>query len=152
MDSSEAVCYAAVLCQLEKRSPNQQHIPDTLSLSDPVDQIIYDNRLCYESVPLYLLNEHVPRSKLPAQYLEPVKDISYLEDPYLGFPADQVTDSLFLSIRSIQYAYGCQLSNSTELRQKIVSKLKNNLLYHKILDSQFNQNKEVPILSKRISI
>ena len=142
VDSSEAGCYAAVLCQLEKQSPNQQHIPDTLSLSDPVDQIIYDNRLCYESVPLYLLNEHVPRSKLPAQYLEPVKDISYLEDPYLGYPADQVTDSLFLSIRSIQYAYGCQLSNPKEIRRQIVSKLKNNLLYHKILDSQFNQNKE----------
>ena len=100
-----------------------------------MDQIIYDKCLGYKSVPLYLLDEHVPRSKLTTQYLEPVKDISYLEDAYIGYSADQVTNSLFLSIRSIQYAYGCQLSNSKELRQQIVSKLKNN-----------------PILPERLSI
>ena len=97
VDSSEAGCYAAVLCQIERSSPERHHLPDTLSLSDPVDRIIYNHKLCYESVPLYTLEEYVPRSKLPYQYLEPVKNIGYLDEDYLGYSADQVTNSLFLS-------------------------------------------------------
>ena len=142
VDSSEAGCYAAVLCQIERRSAAKHHIPDSLSLSDPVDRIIYDNRLCYDSVPLYTLAEHVPRSQLPTQYSEPVKNIDYLEEDYLGYSADQVSDSLFIAVRSIQYAYGCQLSNTQELRRQIIAKLKPNILYHRLLESQFNNDKE----------
>ena len=142
VDASEAGCYSAVLCQLEEQKPEDTHIPDSLSLADPVDRIIYDFRLIYEPVPLYLFDRHIPRSELPASFQpQPVKDISFLNEDFLGYSDQTVKNSLFLAIRSIQYAYGCQLSDPAPLRKEIISKLKTSLMYHRILESQFQGNK-----------
>jgi len=54
VDASEAGCYSTVLCQLEEQKPEDTLIPDSLSLADPVDRIMYDFPLIYEPVPLYL--------------------------------------------------------------------------------------------------
>ena len=139
VDASDKGCYSAVLCQLEKSDPRKTHIPDTLSLSDPVDRIIFDNRLCYEPVPIYTLPAPVLKSALPVQFQQTaIKNTDYLQEDFLGYSKDQVMDSLFLSIRSIQFAYGCQLSDSTQLRSEIVKKVKSSLVNHKILDFQFH--------------
>ena len=124
-----------------KLNPKDTHIPDSLSLSDPVDQIIFDARLCFEPVPIYPFQKHIPSSDLPSSFhLTPIKDISFLKQDHHGYEETDVKNSLFITIRSIQYAYGCQLSYPLQLRKEIVSKLKTSLTYHRILDSQFHND------------
>jgi len=142
VDASDKGCYSAVLCQMEQLAPSDTHIPETLSLSDPVDRIIFDHKLCYEPVPLYTLDKLVPKSTLP-EFVnrKPVKDISFLNEDFLGYTEGSVKQSLFISIRSIQYAYNCQLSDPTFLKQEAIKKLKASLTNHKILDFQFKNDK-----------
>ena len=116
------------VCQIEQTKPSDIHIPSTLSLSDPVDQIIFNHKLCYEPIPLYTLDHHVAKSSLPPEFLpQPIKDITFLDDNLLGYTETNVYQSLFISIRSIQYAYGCQLSDATHLKQEILKKIKTHI-------------------------
>ncbi len=142
VDASDTGCYSSVLCQIEQTKPTDIHIPETLSLSDPVDQLIFNHKLCYEPVPLYTLDHQAPKSSLPQESLpQPIKNIEFLNSDFLGYTEATVHQSLFISIRSIQYAYGCQLSDATQLRQEIIKKLKTTLTHHKILDFQFHNDK-----------
>jgi len=143
VDASDTGCYSSVLCQIEQTKPSDIHIPSTLSLSDPVDQIIFNHKLCYEPIPLYTLDHHVAKSSLPPELLpQLIKDITFLDDNLLGYTDTNVYQSLFISIRSIQYAYGCQLSDTTHLKQEILKKLKTTLTHHKLLDFQFKNDKQ----------
>ena len=54
---------------------------------------------------------------------------------------DTFADSLFISIRSIQYAYSCSLSEIHDLRSQTIRRANESLIIkHRILDEQFNNN------------
>ena len=142
VDSSDRGNYAAVLGQIQEINPGQIHIPEHLILDDPVDRIIFDKQLCYQSVPLYFHSTYIPRSEMEPPYqILPVKDPAYLQTDFLGYKEDNVENSLFVALRSIQYAYGCQLLDEKTIRQEVFEKLKTSIIRFHLLSTVFENNK-----------
>ena len=142
VDASDKGNYAAVLGQLQ-HSNDSPYIPDHLILDDPVDRIIFDHQLCYKSVPLYLHDKYIPRSLLQPPYqLLPVKEPSYLQSTLLGYPENKAQNSFFISLRSIQYAYGCQLSDEMDIRKQVGEKLKKSIMKFRLMTDCFENNKQ----------
>ena len=105
--------------------------------------IIFDHQLCYKSVPLYLHDKYIPRSLLQPPYqLLPVKEPSYLQYALLGYPENKVKNSFFISLRSIQYAYGCQLSDEMDIRKQVGEKLKKSIMKFRLMTDCFENNKQ----------
>ena len=142
VDASDKGCYSAVLGQLHTIKPGQLHIPDHLLLDDPIDRIIFKHKLCYKFAPLYLHDTYILRSKLDPPYdTTPHKDPIYLNTDFMGYPEDKIDDSLVYSIRSIQYAYGCQLTEGTHLKADVIEKLKTHIARLKLLTFSFQNDK-----------
>ena len=141
--ASKGSCFSAVLGQVATLSSDKLVVPSYLSLNDPVHALIYDRRLCFQPCPLYLHDTFIPRSKLqPVKTkLSPIPDLSYLQCPYLGYTKETVNDSLFISIRSIQYNYQCSFLTISHLRQITIERASDSLIIkQKILQHQFNNN------------
>ena len=134
--ASNGASFSAVLGQVETLTPDKLCLPKSLSLQDPVHQIIYNRRLCFEPIDIYFHEEFIPKSKLNVKTkLSPIPNTEYLKTPYLGFSEEKVKDSLFISIRSIQYNYQCKLLNVSEMRKNTIKRAGDSIvLKHKILD------------------
>ena len=142
--ASKGACFSAVLGQVSTLTPDKLVVPPYLSLNDPVHAILYDKRLCFQPCDLYLHDTFIPKSKLKKNSkLNPIPDLSYLQCPYLGYSADTVKDSLFISIRSIQYIYQCSFFSIAHLRKITIQRAADSLIIkQKILQNQFNNNLE----------
>ena len=140
--ASKGSCFSAVLGQVATLSPDKLVVPPYLSLNDPVHALIYDKRLCFQPCPIYFHDTFIPKSKLQDKIrLSPIPDLSYLQCPYLGYTKETVNDSLFLSIRSIQYNYQCSFLTISNLRKITIERASDSLIIkQKILQNQFNNN------------
>ena len=141
--ASKGACFSAVLGQVNTLSPDKLVVPSYLSLNDPVHALIYDKRLCFQPCAIYFHDTFIPKSKLPniKPKTSPIPDLSYLQCPYLGYDKETVNDSLFISIRSIQYIYQCSFLTITHLRKITIERASDSLIIkQKILQNQFNNN------------
>ena len=141
--ASKGACFSAVLGQVATLSPDKLVVPNYLSLNDPVHALIYDKRLCFQPCPIYFHDTFIPKSKLPKNKIKvsPIPDLSYLQCPYLGYSKETVNDSLFISIRSIQYIYQCSFLTIPHLRKITIERATDSLIIkQKILQNQFNNN------------
>ena len=118
--SNNKACFSAVLGQLTCPLASNPTVPDYLHLDDPTHQIIFDKKLNFEPVPLYI-NNQVQKSN------NGLYDFTYLSDPLFGFTSENVNDSIFISIRSIQTIYKCTVIDISTLRQQIIQKLNKSL-------------------------
>ena len=141
-DSSDKGCYSGVLAQIQTINTDK-HIPDHILMDDPVDREIFKQKLCYESVPLYLHDSFILKSKLPTPYNKTgFKLPDYLDSPYLGYTESTVNNSLYISIRSVQHAYGSTMTEQNDLKKAIKEKLKSSIIKYKILSFTFNNNQQ----------
>ena len=141
-DASDKGCYAGVLAQIQ--STDQLHIPDHILLDDAVDRLILKHKLCYESVPIYLHDTFILKSKLEQPYNKTTfKSPDYLDTLYLGYNKDTVNQSLYKAIRSVQYAYGSTMSTPAEIKLGIKEKLKTSIYKYKILSFQCKDDKTI---------
>lgn len=140
--ASQGASFSAVLGQVQTLSSDKLIVPQYLSLHDPVHRIIYNKRLVFQPIDIYFHSELIPKHKLNVSLkLSPSPDIQYLSCPYLGYTPDTVADSLFISIRSIQYTYQCTLLTINEIRKNTLQRASDSLIIkHRILDNQFNNN------------
>ena len=139
VDASAKGCYSAVLGQIVPPATDITEIPPHLILDDPVDQIIFKHRLCFEPVPLYLHEEFIPRSKLQPPYLiPPFKDPSYLTKDLLGYTEQTAQNTLFFAIRSVQYAYGNALLTFPQIKEFFKTKFHKHILKVKLLNDLDN--------------
>ena len=140
--ASQGASFSAVLGQVQTLSSDKLIVPQYLSLQDPVHRIIYNKRLVFQPIDIYFHSDLIPKSKLKVPLkLSPSPDIQYLSCPYLGYTLDTVADSLFISIRSIQYTYQCTLLTINEMRKNTLQRASDSLIIkHRILDNQFNNN------------
>ena len=142
VDASAKGSYSAVLGQLVPHTDNK-NIPSHLLLDDPVDQIIFAHRLCFEPVPLYLHDTFILKSQLnPPYILTPFKDPAYLTKEYLGYTEETYKNSCFYAIRSTQYAYGNSLLTGQQIKTFFKDKFHKSIIKIKILgDLENNYNK-----------
>ena len=143
VDASAKGSYSAVLGQVVPPSKDRTEIPPHLLLDDPVDQIIFKHRLCFEPVPLYLHEEFIPRSKLEPPYsIPPFKDPSYLTKEFLGYTEKTAQNTLFFAIRSVQFAYGNTLLTFSQIKEFFKTKFHKHIIKIKLLnDFDQDQNK-----------
>ena len=142
VDASDKGNYSAVLCQLLNNASTEVLVPDHLLLDDPVDRIIYSFKLCYESVPLYLHDDYIPRSQLVPPYQKvPYKDPAYLKQEFLGYPAEKAKNSSFYALQSVLYAYNNTMLNLDKLLSDIKEKMKKSIFKYKIIEN-FNNNEQ----------
>ena len=138
-DSSDDA-FSGVLCQIAENLPDQPYLPPYLGLNNPVHQQLYDLRLEYVPVPLYLHSETLSRSEFKEEPLAQLELAHYYELPLCGYKEEHVQDSLFYAVRSIQYAYGCKLTPIVELRESLGKILGKSIVGHQIKDFSFNNN------------
>ena len=141
--ASKGACFSAVLGQVRTLSSDKLVVPHYLSLNDPVHAIIYDKRLCFQPCNIYFYDTFIPKSELPKPKSKPspIPDLSYLQCPYLGYAKETVNDSLFISIRSIQYVYQCSFLTISHMRKITIQRATDSLIIkQKILQNQFNNN------------
>ena len=143
VDASDKGSYSAVLCQLVPPKTNTTKVPTHLILDDPVDRIIFAFNLCFYPVPLYLHDEFIPRSQMnpPYQILH-FKNPSYLEEDFLGYTDKTVKNSFYYAVRSVQFAYGNSLMDISQIKPKILEKLKKSIIKYKILEKMNNDQNE----------
>ena len=141
--ASKGSCFSAVLGQVSTLSPEKLVVPNYLSLNDPVHALIYDKRLCFQPCDIYFHDTFIPKSNLPKSKtrFSPIPDLSYLQCPYLGYSKETVHDSLFISIRSIQYVYQCSFLSISHMREITIQRATDSLIIkQKILQNQFHNN------------
>ena len=140
--ASKGSCYSAVLGQVETLTPEKLIVPKSLSLQDPVHRVIYNKRLCFEPLDIYFHEEFISKTELKIEKkTNPLPNLSYLDEPYLGYDEHTVKDSLFISIRSIQYEYQSRFNTSLEMRKMCIQKANDSLIIkQKILDDQFKND------------
>ncbi len=141
--ASKGSCFSAVLGQVSTLSPDKLVVPSYLSLNDPVHALIYDKRLCFQPCDIYFHDTFIPKSTLPKSKtrFSPIPDLSYLQCPYLGYSKETVHDSLFISIRSIQYVYQCSFLSISHMRESTIQRATDSLIIkQKILQNQFHNN------------
>ena len=124
--ASKGACFSAVLGQVKTLSSDKLVVPTYLSLNDPVHAIIYDKGLCLQPCNIYFHDTFIPKSELPKPKTKtsPIPDLSYLQFPYLGYTKETVNDSLFISIRSIQYVYQCSFLTISHMRKLLSNELR----------------------------
>lgn len=127
--------YSGVLCQINKKLPTSIYVPEYLDLNNPIDQFIYDQNLDYVPVSI---NEH-PSINITEKS---VLDNHYINENLLGYTDNNVHDSLFISIGSIQKAYNCQVTPLLEMRKEVISELKKKISGLKIKHFQFTHSNE----------
>jgi len=129
----------AVLAQQRKGGEeNIYDIPEGLNLESPIDQIIFDKKLPYLSVPIFTeIPAQLPKAELPKTVPPKIG-----KKPKLGGFSETTVNSSFLwSVISVLIAYRCKLPESIEtLREQIVKKTKSSILGAKMRDFQFNLN------------
>ena len=140
-DSSDEA-FSGVLCQIAEAKDHQRYLPPCLGLNNPVHQKLYDLQLDYVPVPLYLHAKTLSRTEFKQAPLAHQELAHYYELPLCGYAADQVHDSLFHAVRSIQYAYGCKLVPINELRSELTVALKKSIVGHQVKDYSFGNNLE----------
>ena len=136
--STSSGVLGAVLAQKRQGVPDEKIVPSTLDLDDKIHRLIFDRELQYEPAQLYL--------KLPITLPKPssVKTTPpkiHTLDNYLGFTAETVHDSFFLSTASILAIYNCkQVQSTKDLRVLAVKELKKGILALKMRDFLFDNN------------
>ena len=130
--SNNKAAFSAVLGQLTSPVSSNPTVPDYLNLDDPTHRIIFDLKLPIEPLPLYT-PDSTANSKMNLLLFD------YLDTDFLGYTVDNINNSLFISIQSIQHAYKCSLSEVQTLRQLLVQNLKKSLyIKQQILSNDFN--------------
>lgn len=129
--------YSAVLAQVANNSETKVYLPEYLYLNDPIHNYLFDQRLEYEPIPLYLHAEFIQKSKLEK---DPTEERNYFKLKLKGFSEDTVKNSLFFSIRSLQYKLGCKLTSISDLKKDLIMGLKPSMAAQKIKDFQFDSH------------
>ena len=101
------------MAQVDDQSVTKVYLPEYLYLNDPIHNYLFDQRLKYEPIPLYLHPEFIQKSKLDK---DPTEEKNYFKLKFKGFSEDTVSNSLFFSIRSLQYKLGCKLIPVSDLK------------------------------------
>ena len=132
--------FAGVLCQISETRQGDPYIPPHLALGNPVHQLIFDLKFEYIPVPLYMLKEKVSRTEFKRAPIEKFELANYHELPYCGYKKEDCDESLFHAIRSIEYAYNCNLSEIDSLREKLVKYLRASIIGLQVKTFSFNDN------------
>jgi len=138
--SSTSGGYACVLAQIREYRDDVIHIPLNLTMSDPVHRIIFEQKLKCIPVKLIKTEQDLEHKKIELYKEHPV-DEKYLDQEYLGYTEKEVSDSLFISTRSIQHISKCKISTSEELRLLCIKQIKKSIIGLKIADFVFQNNK-----------
>ena len=138
LDSSS---YSCCLGQIIEPRQDEVYIPPHLTLDDEVHRIVFDNKLIYQPIPLITSEQEAKQffSSL-TKTVPPVHN--YLLNPLLGFTENNWTDSFFISIQSIMFAYRCKVLSISEMRKLTLSQIKKTVLRLKIKDFIFGNSSE----------
>ena len=137
--SSSNSSYSCVLAQIIEPEQDEVYIPPFLTLDDPVHRIIYDKRLVYQPAPLIVSEKQAAEFHQELAHTKPPIH-EYLDLPLLGFTTDNVTNSFFIAVQSVQAVYKCKVSPISEMRLAVVKHIKKTVLRMKLNDFVFNNN------------
>ena len=125
--AAEDSSYSCVLCQLTNVQDLEKYVPDYINLDDAVHRLIYSSKLKYEPAPIFFNeSEYLTfKKKLEGTCPPPYE---YLEKPFMEFDEDNVDQSFFISLNSLQYIMNCKIIPHSELRFLALKQLNSTFL------------------------
>ena len=139
--SAKTGSWSSVLCQVLPKDNKETFIPDYLTLDDPVHRLIFDSKLQYRPCPI-LRNEEVAKAFLSKTPCTEPPLHTYLSLPNLGYTDNELDDSFFISIQSLQYLSRCKALDSLSMRQATLKTLNKGVLRLKLNSFVFDNNME----------
>lgn len=131
--------YSCVLAQIVEKDTSECYVPPYLSLDDPCHRIIFDKKLLYEPIPIIRSTEECKEFHKSLFRTNPPLH-NYLDLEYFGYKNEELNDSLFISIQSIQYAYRCTVIPIEILREKTVKQINKSIIRLKLKDFEFKND------------
>ena len=131
--------YSCVLAQIVENDTSESYVPPFLCLDDPVHQIIFDTKMAYQPIPIIRSIEECKEFHKSLFRTDPPLH-EYLEHKYLGYTEEELNDTFFISIQSIQYAYRCIVVPIKTLRERTVKQINKSIIRLKLKDFEFKND------------
>ena len=132
--------FSAVLGQIVKPERESKVLPVGYNLEDPIHQILYDQRMPVQPLPLQLDEEDIKTYQKRIKDDQP-PEYQYLTDPHLGYKPEDSTNSLGISLKLLLESSGVQ-TTLDDILKRTSSTIRTTMLRHKYIEFVFNKDKQ----------
>ena len=132
--------FSAVLAQIVKPEREAKVLPVGFNLEDPLHQILYDQRMPIQPLPLQQDDEDIKTYQKRIKDDQP-PEFEYLKDPNLGYKPTDVSNSLGISLKLLLEFSGVQTPIS-DILKRTSSTIRTTMLRHKYIEFVFNSDKQ----------